>query len=331
MKKYLEGLLVVQSAKKPVKQPNIKVIPNKKRNKLAVAITGISFAGKSTLVRRLQTGHFNGNLAQTLGLDIEFIKHENTLIQLFDLGGQPAFRKLIWQNYVGLSHAIIFVLDATDRTALDDARKWFWQVKEWASNAKAIAFLANKWDLANHLSLEEIIEALALKEFAETHDKAFHIFCTSNKTGQNINEAFNWLKEQLFYNNPLKSNLIRSIHLFFPKNIPFLDLELNQINNPQDKPSTKFLSSILSVTDEFLSSDGVQSVSTDHFSMTIVRRKSVTCIIVSNTEDSTSDTRLLAENILEFSKENLSKDLSMDKIKERIKNFCIETCNSYLD
>lgn len=105
-------------------------------------IIGLNKAGKTTLVRYLLRGKMilwmilmnecciychlqpwllltdsSDNTLPTIGFACHDLKrYKNCDIQLYDLGGGDNIRK-IWDNYYGLVHGIIFVIDsvATDR------------------------------------------------------------------------------------------------------------------------------------------------------------------------------------------------------------------------
>ncbi len=170
---------------------------NKFGSKIPIVVTGLSFAGKSSYIQRLRTDTFKEHQKTTMGVDIEFLRYQAITYHLFDLGGHLPFRKTFWENYVELAEGLIFIFDSVDRTRLEEANHWFWQVVEWGKKAKVIVFLANKWDVGTHLDLETISESFELKKFADLPEKSFHISPISCKTGYNVNECFEWLTKQL--------------------------------------------------------------------------------------------------------------------------------------
>ena len=74
-------------------------------------------------------------------------------------------------------------------TTIEEGKSWFWQIVDnWTSEKIPIIFLANKWDLDNKLSLNEIIKKLELNRLSEKyHGRSFNIYDCSVKTGYNVN------------------------------------------------------------------------------------------------------------------------------------------------
>ena len=93
------------------------------RKRIPIVIVGLEFAGKTSLVLRLQTGEFRNTLP-TSGLDTEILEIQGTIFQLFDLGGHERFRQMFWKEYVKLSQGIVFMIDSSDLEKLNDAVEW---------------------------------------------------------------------------------------------------------------------------------------------------------------------------------------------------------------
>ncbi|MFX0093531.1 MAG: ADP-ribosylation factor-like protein [Candidatus Hodarchaeota archaeon] len=186
---------------------------------IPITITGLTSAGKTTMIERLLTGEFRAALPATFGMNIERyeVKRKSKLeFQIFDLGGHEAFREVIWANYVRLALGSIFVFDANDRSHenLLEAKNWFWKVIEWTS-APVIMFVANKIDL-EHMSLWEIAEGLDLMRFTHNPKVSFQVFFASMKTGENFKGMFDWFFEKI-EENVKKMNLGNILGLYIHK------------------------------------------------------------------------------------------------------------------
>ncbi|MCG3219983.1 MAG: hypothetical protein H7641_01265, partial [Candidatus Heimdallarchaeota archaeon] len=72
-----------------------------------------------------------------------------------------------------------------------------WKVEEWIPKDANFAFFANKSDLEDSLSLEEIVDKLDLTKFSESPLKSFRIFETSSVSGKNIKECWTWLSQSI--------------------------------------------------------------------------------------------------------------------------------------
>ena len=80
---------------------------------LMLVIVGITGSGKTTFVKRLLTGRFVENVRPTIGLEVEIYRDKKLgEFELFDLGGQTAYRNVLWMKYVKRSEGIIFIFDS---------------------------------------------------------------------------------------------------------------------------------------------------------------------------------------------------------------------------
>ena len=81
-----------------------------------ISIIGPSKAGKTTLIRFLETGQIQEKSpGTTLGVDYRTnnVKINNWEFSLIDVGGQKIFQDLFWDLSVQKSDGIIFIFDAT--------------------------------------------------------------------------------------------------------------------------------------------------------------------------------------------------------------------------
>lgn len=88
-----------------------------------VVLLGLDNAGKTTAVYRLLLGKKIDTIP-TVGFISEEIRHHQFSLILWDIGGQSRIRKL-WKHYVESADALIFVVDAQDRTRMKEARVAF--------------------------------------------------------------------------------------------------------------------------------------------------------------------------------------------------------------
>lgn len=164
--------------------------------RITIAITGLPRAGKTSFTQRLLTGSYI-SFQPTLGVDVEFAKYKDYPLQIWDMGGQIAFRKHIWENYVKQSSAIIYIFDASDLSNLEEAAEWFWTVLSWTKKKDVpILFLANKRDLVQDREsiMEKVVSGFRLNELGSSDSlHSFRFFFVSVKTGAYIDDAMNWL------------------------------------------------------------------------------------------------------------------------------------------
>ena len=90
----------------------------KKVKDAALTIVGPSKAGKTTLIRYLESGTVVNNAPNTtLGIDIreDSFVLDGWRIRAIDTGGQEIYRQLFWEVAIQQADGVVFVLDATVR------------------------------------------------------------------------------------------------------------------------------------------------------------------------------------------------------------------------
>ena len=165
------------------------------RRETIIDIVGLDGSGKRTIMEKLEFGEII-KTEVTLGFQVETVQKRNVIVNSWDVGEVTKTRPL-WKYYLENSKALIFVVDATDhdfmRIAADELKKLL--DHELLTDA-CFLVLANKQDLPNAMSLEEMTTKLGLKE--ET-DHPWHIQPTCGLSGDGLNEGFEWLINAIKY------------------------------------------------------------------------------------------------------------------------------------
>jgi len=161
---------------------------------IPLVIIGLPQAGKSSFVKRIQTGEFS-DTRTTMGMQLEKATIGDAHFDIFDLGGHETYRKTIWQTYTKLAYGLVFIIDSANPDTFDVAKEEFWKSIELKSNLDEflILILCNKSDLEESVDLETIINHFGFYRLAEKENASFHFFKTSMKTGENFEAALNWL------------------------------------------------------------------------------------------------------------------------------------------
>ncbi|KPV73015.1 uncharacterized protein RHOBADRAFT_55257 [Rhodotorula graminis WP1] len=146
---------------------------------LDIACIGMQNAGKTSLVNVLTDNRFSESMIPTL--------------KVWDLAGQPRFRS-IWERYcVGVS-AIVWVLDSADRDTFPTARAELHALLDKPElRAIPLLVLANKNDLDDHATVDEVIKALALSTITNREVSCYSI---SAKSSRNIDITLAWLMKR---------------------------------------------------------------------------------------------------------------------------------------
>jgi len=108
----------------------------------------------------------------------------------WDLGGQPRFRSM-WERYCRGVNAIVFIVDSADRAALPIARDELHALLEKpVLDGIPLLVLGNKSDLADKLSVDELIEEMELRAVSHREVSCYGI---SAKEETNLDAVLQWL------------------------------------------------------------------------------------------------------------------------------------------
>ena len=114
---------------------------------------------------------------------------------VWDVGGRDKIRPL-YRHYFQNTNIIVFVIDSNDKERLQEAQEeMFKMLSEDELRECTVLILANKQDLHNALSVEEIKSKIKFDEIKQVKK---NIFGTDAISGVGINDAFNWTTENLF-------------------------------------------------------------------------------------------------------------------------------------
>ena len=158
-----------------------------------VLMIGLDVAGKTTVLYQLKMGQTVTTIP-TMGFNVEMIEHKKNSFTMWDVGGQAKIRPL-WRHYFTGNHALIFVVDSTDRDRMDEARAEIRRVLSHEDLRDCVLLvLANKQDLPSALSVEEVCNRMELDSVS---DRKWFIQGTVATTGEGLNEGLEWLCKTL--------------------------------------------------------------------------------------------------------------------------------------
>jgi len=182
-----------------------KLFTRRKRTKSAKIVTlGTSGAGKTTLIRYLETGREVEDTDTTLGIDIrnKGVRVGSWNLSTIDVGGQELYRNALWGLAVTQSDGIIYVIDGTIRADKDQdnfarSKLSFEYMLNIINGRKPILVLVNKQDLKylNPYSVEEAIEVYQVS--SEVRNRPFFVISGSAKFGENIHAGMEWLIDSI--------------------------------------------------------------------------------------------------------------------------------------
>ena len=169
---------------------------------------GLDNAGKTTIVKQL-LGEDVHTVSPTLGFQIQALNFQSYVslivfwlffslysclsryqLNLWDVGGQKSLRSY-WKNYFEETDCLIWVVDSSDRERLNDCKRELHQLllEERLIGASLLVF-ANKQDLPNSLTAEEVAQFLDLEKITTHH---WNVLACSAYSGHNLVTGLEWL------------------------------------------------------------------------------------------------------------------------------------------
>ena len=129
--------------------------------KTKICFVGQSGVGKSSLLSLLQGKKISKKTNPTVGLEIEDSVLNGSKVNVWDFGGQERFR-FMWDDFLKGSGLAILVCDSTD-DSIEKTKEIY--KKFLRSVGSKIIAIANKQDLPNALSAEQVEEKLGIPTY----------------------------------------------------------------------------------------------------------------------------------------------------------------------
>jgi len=165
-----------------------------------IVIIGDAAVGKTSLINRFVEGSFEEDYKPTLGANIvrKDVNLDNARVRLimWDLAGQEKYRVVRSMYFQGCQGALL-VYDVTRYNTLESINnKWLKDYKKHVKKKGAFILIGNKTDLQDQIA----VPTEKGKELA-TKIKASDFIETSAKLGENIEDAFSLLVNQILKNH----------------------------------------------------------------------------------------------------------------------------------
>lgn len=150
-------------------------------------------AGKTTILYKLKLGTVVSTMP-TIGFNVETITSKNVDLVMWDVGIRDKMRPLV-RHYFKCTDSLIMVIDSNDREMIPFARDHLFEYLSSVELKNTIFMvLANKQDLENAMTVEEVSEHLELNTIKSHPIKAFGV---SAVEGTGLNEAIEWMGKML--------------------------------------------------------------------------------------------------------------------------------------
>ena len=171
------------------------LIQKLKRNdrETRIVVLGLDNSGKTSIVTKLGGGDIS-EIKPTQGFNVKSLVQDKLTLNLWDIGGQKTIRPY-WRNYFDHTDALVYVIDSSDMMRMEETGIELGQLlDEEKLEGVPVLIFANKQDLLNASSAEEIGEALNL---VSINDRAWHIQPCCAKDGDGLDEGLEWIIESI--------------------------------------------------------------------------------------------------------------------------------------
>eukprot|EP00735_Rhodelphis_limneticus_P004322 TRINITY_DN15895_c0_g1::TRINITY_DN15895_c0_g1_i1::g.22539::m.22539 TRINITY_DN15895_c0_g1::TRINITY_DN15895_c0_g1_i1::g.22539 ORF type:complete len:183 (-),score=12.58,sp/P0DH91/ARF2B_ARATH/58.99/3e-82,Arf/PF00025.16/2.1e-70,Ras/PF00071.17/3.3e-13,SRPRB/PF09439.5/7.3e-12,G-alpha/PF00503.15/0.79,G-alpha/PF00503.15/4.2e-08,Gtr1_RagA/PF04670.7/5.2e-11,Miro/PF08477.8/1.8e-10,MMR_HSR1/PF01926.18/0.00012,GTP_EFTU/PF00009.22/1.1e+02,GTP_EFTU/PF00009.22/0.0018,AAA_22/PF13401.1/0.15,AAA_33/PF13671.1/0.097, len=159
------------------------------KREMRLVMIGLDGAGKTTVLYRLRLNEVISTIP-TIGFNYEVIQYKNITFTLWDLGGQDKMRKL-WPHYYHGCHAVIFVIDSSDRDRIEEARdELHYLMRDEKVKDAILLVFANKQDMPRALTTNELTQKLELHSLSR---RPWHVQSACAITGTGLYEGLDWL------------------------------------------------------------------------------------------------------------------------------------------
>lgn len=125
-------------------------------------LVGLDNAGKTTIVNFICEPQI-----PVIGFSVETVVYKSLDFICWDLGGQARVRAL-WRHYYRIAEAVVFVVDASDISRLDEVRSELQMLEdeEWLAGCPFLVF-AHKQDRAHALPPAQIAKELGVERLQQ--------------------------------------------------------------------------------------------------------------------------------------------------------------------
>jgi small GTP-binding protein len=157
-----------------------------------VCMVGFYATGKTSLVRRFVHAKFTDKYLSTVGVKVDrkevAVAGEPVNLLLWDLEGRDGVQD-IQASYLRGASGVIYVVDGTRRDTCTRVQELRHAVRAAVGDTPAVVAL-NKADLTDQWALTD-------DDRDQLAKLPWHVFTTSAKTGDGVEEAFRWLAESM--------------------------------------------------------------------------------------------------------------------------------------
>lgn len=173
-----------------------------------VVLAGDGAVGKTSIREQYMGKGFSSDYLKTIGADFaskKITSGENQITyQIWDLAGQESYQAVRGTFYKGAT-AGLMVFDCQDPKTMTNLKNWIDEAIKGSDNGILVYFIiANKIDLVEERKVSRDMALEFCNRLGTETGIRFYYCETSAKTGQNIQETFEFLSFKLLESNNVK-------------------------------------------------------------------------------------------------------------------------------
>ncbi|KAL3802855.1 hypothetical protein HJC23_007632 [Cyclotella cryptica] len=158
-----------------------------------ILVLGLDNSGKTTVLKQLG-GEDVSRVTPTQGFNVKSLTKSSMQLNVWDIGGQKTIRPY-WRNYLDHTDALIYVIDSSDQKRMHEtSAELDLLLDEDKLKGVPLLVLANKQDLLNSISPEEISNELKLKSIC---NRPWTIRPCSARDGEGLTDGMEWVITQI--------------------------------------------------------------------------------------------------------------------------------------
>ncbi|KAH3901429.1 probable ADP-ribosylation factor 3 [Saccharomycodes ludwigii] len=160
---------------------------------MKILMLGLDNAGKTSILYKLKLNKVKTHEAPTVGFNVETVSYKKVKFNMWDVGGQERLRPL-WRHYYPATNALIFVIDSSDRSRLNEAKEELYNIiGEKEMQNVTLLVLANKQDLKTAMKPQELSKYLELDKNIKKNRQLWCCVGSNALTGQGLVEGLSWI------------------------------------------------------------------------------------------------------------------------------------------
>ncbi len=294
-----------------------------RRTTIPISIVGLSQSGKTSYTNRIVHDKFIEKTAVTMGIDIEYFSHNGLRFELFDMGGQLAFRDAFWQKRVKTSKGVIFIIDGSAPKKFDEVQEWFDKVVDWSEELTTFMIVINKSDLSDFISLVDMVSNINFTNII-TKSQSFRMFEVSCLTGENAVSSLNWFTNQILDKLYLENVKLSSVYVYTKHGLPLANIRIDREDetDAEEEGKASLVTGFFSALDSFLQEildDSLTMIETKNYKLVSAYRNGLVVTIFVGVDDSSANSRVVVESIISESC-YIAKEIGFDPNSNHVKN-----------